>query len=811
MGIMTRLYHRSGGLSDNPYKQLFLDMGENIHIHYRDLRIEMSVPEFLEFAEIFNKCEPMVRGKIDDGYQDGVLPNTNETNTLTTISHIAPLQHPVKYNANRISIEENVDGYHIHFRNYKLLFDKKSFDNILQAMNDVVERRGCQRSLDELLHLITYNDLEYRLIEVSRDTSTRSALVEVERKYFGKLRKVFKALGYSYTEETGGGGLFCGENMEICARIGKGKIPSTVSVIPSAPYVLLMDYLTARKGEITPKELNLLKLQVLNAFGMVRVGENPYINLDFHSFLVNPNDKTVIFQTTTLRHTGNSVREYEAFSSFLHGLNLHSVKPGKIIFSEDENKEISDTFQKYIAENVASQPCVSKIYMLGSSTRSKMGKYEVPYIYSDLAKLASDFDILVEIDDRYPIPEHWQKKYYWKKAGSDYYHLGDLPHKIESPYITEYRYVNYFGHLIEAFLFSPSGGDANAKDKLLEEFKAKLIYAKSDSSPEKKNNAVNWLEGVAALMRDTYGLVAPVVSEISVSGHNKVYKVEVGDGGIYAVKIYHSSNFTSAKAGIKAAHIKYESDILSRLEQCEVPVITACCDSKKRYIHDVGSLKAMVFRYIDGSAFDYGKEQIACSADILSRLHRYLPPDAVSARDFDYSAYLAFWLARLDALRAEQRFTECVSDVGGFVEIGRQIQLWFDQAPQWQELIWVHGHGDVNPMNYIYRDNSAFLFDFQAARFMPRLGDIADGMIEFGFYGGVLVAERMEDFLRCYEVKYPLTDIERKHLDSFLLVSCMVKMLIMLQNNIYYSYKVNSLRMKALRDLCSRLSANAIG
>ena len=487
MGIMTRLYHRSGGLSENPYKQFFLDMGENIHIHYRDLRVELSVPEFLEFAEIFNRCAPMVRSKIDEGYQDGVLPNTNESNTLTTISHTAPLQHPVKYNANRISIEENVDGYHIHFRNYKLLFDKKSFDNILQAMNDVVERRDCQRSLDELLHLITYNDLEYRLIEVSRDTSTKSALVEIERKYLGKLRKVFKALNYSYAEETGGGWLFCGENMEIRARIGTGKTSSTASAIPSAPYVLLTDYLTARKGELTPKELNLLKLQVLNAFGMVRADENPYINLDFHSFLVNPNDQTVVFQTTTSRHIGDSIQEYEAFSSFLYGLGQHFVKPAKIIFSEDENKEISDAFQRHISENIASHPCVSKIYMLGSSMKNKMGKYEVPFIHFDWAKLASDFDILIEIDEEYAIPDHWERKFFWKKAGSYYSHLGDVPHQIDSPYLTQYRYVKFFHHLIEAYLFYPSSGNVQAKDKLLSDFETELIYSKSDSKKKKSS------------------------------------------------------------------------------------------------------------------------------------------------------------------------------------------------------------------------------------------------------------------------------------------------------------------------------------
>ena len=52
MGVITRLYHRSEGLTDNRYNVFFMDMGENIHIHYHDIRIELSSDEFLEFAEL---------------------------------------------------------------------------------------------------------------------------------------------------------------------------------------------------------------------------------------------------------------------------------------------------------------------------------------------------------------------------------------------------------------------------------------------------------------------------------------------------------------------------------------------------------------------------------------------------------------------------------------------------------------------------------------------------------------------------------------------------------------------------------------
>lgn len=479
MGIMTRLYHRSGGLTENPYKYFFMDMGENIHIHYRDLRIELSVSEFLEFADSFERCVPTVKSKINEGYKDGVLPNTNDASTWTSIALDAPMTHPVKYNANRISIEENVDGYHIHLRNYKLLFDRKSFDNILLAMNDVAAKRESKRSLDEVINLIEHNDLEYRLIEANRDDLPHTALVEVQPQYVGKIKQMFKALGFASASE-GGRTLFYGDNMEIRLRISGPSI-----AMPASPYVSLADYLSAMKGEITHKEVNLLLLPVLNAYGMVRSEENPYINLDFRSFLLDRTNQRVIFQSLAEPYSGKVDEDSMNFSRFMHSIGLFLAKPNRTLYSEDECKMLQDMFMKYILENVAKHLCVNKVYVLGSSTRNNLGKYEVPLVHFDWAKLASDFDILVEIDENYSVPDDWKRILFADFAGSYYSHLGDLPHPVDSPYIKQFPHVRYFNHLIEAYLFFPSECDFEVKDKYLAAIKAELIYEKVQA-PEKK-------------------------------------------------------------------------------------------------------------------------------------------------------------------------------------------------------------------------------------------------------------------------------------------------------------------------------------
>jgi hypothetical protein len=42
MGVILRVLHRSENLKKGQFRNLFLDMEENIHIHYRDLRIELQ-------------------------------------------------------------------------------------------------------------------------------------------------------------------------------------------------------------------------------------------------------------------------------------------------------------------------------------------------------------------------------------------------------------------------------------------------------------------------------------------------------------------------------------------------------------------------------------------------------------------------------------------------------------------------------------------------------------------------------------------------------------------------------------------------
>ena len=79
MGVIKKILYRGDILGRPRHRNLFLDMEENIHIHYRDLRIELSRGEFEDIAGAFFKQSQELQAVIHEkNYQDGKLPNANQ-------------------------------------------------------------------------------------------------------------------------------------------------------------------------------------------------------------------------------------------------------------------------------------------------------------------------------------------------------------------------------------------------------------------------------------------------------------------------------------------------------------------------------------------------------------------------------------------------------------------------------------------------------------------------------------------------------------------------------------------------------------
>jgi len=117
----------------------FIDIAENIHIHYRDLRMEFSRDEYFDFMRQMNELHDGVQ-EWKDTNPDWTEsdPETFNNKTVEWIKNKTPYDMPLKphsdYWDSRISIEKNVNGvYHVHWRNYRFEMIEDGFKEWVKA------------------------------------------------------------------------------------------------------------------------------------------------------------------------------------------------------------------------------------------------------------------------------------------------------------------------------------------------------------------------------------------------------------------------------------------------------------------------------------------------------------------------------------------------------------------------------------------------------------------------------------------------------------------------------------------------------
>lgn len=1054
MGIITRLYHRSDGIADNPFNQFFLDMGENIHIHYRDLRVELSVDEFMEFAELCDVLLPQVKKEIENGYRDGVQPNTNQTGTWKQFSTGKPLKNTIAYHPNRISLEENSDGYHIHFRNYKFLLDKASFMNFTQAAKDVLDLRERPIDLRETLGLIAVNDLEHHVEGVTRDGERERAVIIVTAPYFTKTRQVLHALKYEKIEGGTEGALYEKGRQSVQVKVGalpNLPVPGTLA----AGVVPLVQYIKENAAHFTAPETNLLKLQVMdfceyarkndladlveldyrklfydqgerkvifpakarptptnareewarvrkffdnNQMGFVKpakkfyseeqlqrldaafrryvreqlaphpcvkkiyllnpitwkVGrsgtgtyevpfvhidwvklgsdfdilieidedhpippdwdfklfwnvcssdyyhlgevdfpiESPYIekfpNIDFvhhmveaYLFIASKGDEKIkdkylaAFPTEVLfdrdKDSGATPRteppstekpaialtafvkknaetltprefnllklqildffeharnndlgasfefdhrkltydverqkvgfppkespepadldgEYQRLSGFFADLGLSFVKPAKEPYPEAENQRLEAVFNDHVAQVLAAEPCVAKIYLLKATSPRRGGRYEVPFVHFDWAKLGSDFDLLIEIDERHPVPRQWALKFFWNPCSSDYYHLGDIDFPIVSPYIARFPNVAFHHHMIEAYLFFPSKGNQKVKDDYLKKFDAGLIYEKEPP----RGRTADRLSGFVA---ERYGLTVNRVEDIDIPGLNEVIRVTAEEGD-FAAKIMKKEDFTPAVEGRSGNHNGYEAALLLGLSAKDVPVVFPLPGKDGKTIQDFGKRDCLLFPFIETAAGAGGNgAQAKAAAKTLALVHKEALEVDVPTDIYRFDVTADYWI---------RQYQENCGKLDCGAERHNQFGALIPQFKQARNTIvdaqgvpWLHCHGDVCPRNFFHVGGQAILFDFQAAHFGPRIEDLSEGALEFALKGAALDPILIDGFVAAYEEQNPLGEEERALLPTMLFLQAMFKLGRLFRLEVKFGYPLNEQRTAA--------------
>ena len=485
MGVITKMLYRGNDLQLAPHRNLFLDMEENIHIHYRDLRIELSRFEFEEVVRTFILQSQELLAIIDNkNYQDGKLPNSNQEDIrIWTKSR---LNHPVKYHPKRISIEECTDGYHIHLRNYKFLLNKEDFNAFYKAICTIDIDSAYASSRKDIIQLFEDNDLDF--VVTKQDDKQDISYLQVANYHLSKIRTICKKIGL--TEEIINHQCqIKNDHLTLLITSVPGKEITKLKKILSSESSLLVTFLGNNKRhknqEINSNILNHIKCQVLDLFNYVKQceksSESVNVDLNFLNWNYNSVENKVIFPFKI--NTENFKPEiiassYQDWANFLKANDLFFIKPDKIIFDTDRQNQTRHKIYTELIENLASVKEVAKIYLMGSLMREDMGLYSCPFVYAQWAKLGSDVDILIEMSNQHSIvPDNWQYINKSQSNSCDIYHLNQINLDDSFGFQSEFPNIKFFHHLIDAFVYFPDKSDRVKKEEFLKKFSAKLFYS----------------------------------------------------------------------------------------------------------------------------------------------------------------------------------------------------------------------------------------------------------------------------------------------------------------------------------------------
>ena len=794
MGIITRLYHRSDGLADNKFNVFFMDMGENIHIHYRDLRIELGVDEFLEFAELCNVYLPQVKGEIDKGYRDGVRPNTNEAATWTQFYNKKPLANTIVYNPNRISLEENVDGYHVHIRNYKILLDKPSFLSFAKAAKDVLEKQERPVDLQETLGLIEANELEHYVNEVGHDDGHETAVVTVEKAFYKKTVDLLQALKYTNIDSSTEATVFEKDGARLYLRIG--TVPkAAVSGAVGSPMVPFADFVHRNATHFTPADFNRLKLQVLDFFGHVRNNKlESVVELDYRNLIYDTEREKVIFPTKERPEPSDIEQEYNRMMTFFREQGLSFVKPAKVPYTDVEHHALTTAFYDHVRRHISPHLCVKRIYLLNAGAKKRSGRYEVPFVHFDWAKLGSDFDLLIEIDERHPLPPEWDYKFFWKDSSSDYYLLGDVAYPVASPYPEQYPNITFYNHLIEAYLFFPSKGDVQVMSEYVKKFGAARIYERT--KPQEEMTVL-----AKGFVAESYGFEVAEVEKLGGPSFNEVLSVTTADAR-YAAKIMKKEDFTRAVEGQSGRHIEYEASLLQALSGKDLPVLVPVAGKDGNLVQPIDDRFCMLFPFIDSDKEPGSEGTLEAAAHALAKLHGGTAGSEVATDLYRFNEALDYWIEQYATLH--EKFGRDEDLHARFAALLPRLEAVRGRALETDGVTWTHLHGDVCPRNFFYVGDGAILYDFQAAHHGPRLADLAEGAMEFAWQGAAIDPALVDGFVSAYEEEGALNEAERALLPTMLFVQAALKLARSFRVEVLFGYKVSRDRVAAFIDYAEK-------
>lgn len=770
MGVIKKTLYRGNILGKPRHRNLFLDMEENIHIHYRDLRIEMSRGEFEDFAAIFLKQSKELQTIINEkNYQDGKLPNANQDDERVWTE--SRLKHEVKYHPLRFSLEECGDGYHFHYRNYKFLIDAAEFKQISQLFKNLDLDSGYASTYDEVLELLEDNDVDFSLD--AGNIPGELLAIAVAQHHIPKIRDIFNYIGFAQ-EITGEERRYTGTRLTVVATVDKVRTALDFKRFRGLSHAgRLVDFLSRNGISIDPNELNQIKCQVIDLYFALKSGKKLNVETDHQFWLYSSANKQVIFPYSQSVRGGKLEAEalYKAWSGLLARLQLGFVKPDKEVFASDEQAALQIKIPEFLNRDVAAFAAVDKIYIMGSAVRRDMGRYLAPFVHGKLAKLGSDVDILVEINParESDIPAHWHLINQESSNHCAVYHVAQIPLSGGGgEWAKLYPNMGFSHHIIDAYVFLPSRGYHKEKDEFLKKFGAKLFYDRTrDGIISRGGEEARIAERLSELHNFPNELM---VEKMKVSTENAIYKVFTGEHD-YILKLFKvAGNYNRSRV---AEHTAYEESLVSQLKERNI-LTAGIIPALKNVDSTIEKFPALLFERIPGVVQQRPEYSLNSICTALAKIHRVqMERPLTLPGDFTFDDICLIWLPLFQTYLQESRLPPEIAKA--FAETTPLVERFNPgeyRGQMYARSHAIHNHGDVTPKNVIVNEQGeSYFFDFNNAFFGPRMVDIVDGAFEFSLaekYIHLADFNRFDAFIAHYSENNPLSTKERKDLPKWI-------------------------------------------
>ncbi|HDQ41721.1 MAG TPA: hypothetical protein ENN39_11940 [Desulfonatronum sp.] len=773
MGVIKRLLF-SGDLLNTPqHRNMFLDMEENIHIHFRDLRLELSCGEFEDIVAVFAQQSRELLALIrEKGYQDGMLPNANQEDArIWTQSR---LKHDVKYNPRKFSLEDCGDGYHLHYRNYKILIDPEEFRALVRAFKGIDLDTPYASAYHEVEDLLRANEIDFTLSAGNQPGEVLA--ISVAKHHLAKVRDIFGYIGFA-KEIRDQKVHYIGPRLTVVVTADAQSTARDYKRIKGLSRTeRLADFLSRNSAVIDPEELNLIKCQVLDLHSALVSGKSLHVEIDPRFWLYARAGRQVVFPYKVTPHGGKQAAAilYKAWSTFLAGLALTFVKPAKDPFALAEQQALRQKVDDFLAREIASCIAVDRIHLMGSAKRGDMGRYQIPFVHGRLAKLGSDVDILVEINPAHEqdLPGHWHLFSAQSSRGCPVYHMGQIPLADDwSEWQARYPHIQFTEHLVDAYVFLPSRGNHQDRDAFLKKFGAQCVYDRSRDGITYRGEDE---QRIAGIITEQYGFSDVIVEKMIVSTENALYRI-FADNQCLILKLFKvSGNYNRSRVG---EHAAYEKKLVSQLRQRGIPTAGVLASQDEHVV--VNGFPALLFERIPGTAQQRPEYPLETIGPALARIHGVQMEHPLTLEaTFTFDDICMIWLPQFSIyLKNTLPGREIAEAFKALIPLVNRYNPGEYRARMYANSPCVHNHGDVTPKNLIISEQGqVFFFDFNNAYFGPRMADIIDGAFEFSLaekYIHLADFSRFDGFLAAYDAQSPLTPAEREDLEKWIqLMGC---------------------------------------